>query len=421
MSSVIVLKEPALLQEACTRARTDGEAVGFVPTMGALHEGHAALVRAAKERAPFVVVTVFVNPTQFGPNEDLGAYPRDEAGDVAKLESVGCDLLFAPDVAEMYPTGFATSVSVARITDHLDGPARPGHFGGVATIVSKLLLQALPDRAYFGEKDFQQLQVIRRLARDLDMPVEIVGVPTVREADGLAMSSRNRYLTPEERAQAPALRTALVAARDAWKNGERDPAGARSARRRLSAALVSIAVVVGGGAMANVLPNRFTMKILTEIMGFAVVLFVSGLIAYRKSLLANAFHRGLILLTLSLMVMVFCVRGMAWRLGIEILKYYPIDLLLLAGICAAVSMLFLPRLWLFAPLMMAGSLASALWPQLAPMIANAAYTLSPIGFIYGWYLVSNRAPESSSQPQDASMSQLRALVRSFPSARGPSH
>jgi pantoate--beta-alanine ligase len=198
---------------ARTRAwRRAGETVGFVPTMGALHEGHLSLVRLARTRAARVVASVFVNPTQFGPNEDFDAYPRDEARDAALLASVGCDLLFAPTAAEMYPPGFATSVAVSGVTEPLDGAARPGHFGGVATVVAKLLNQCGPDVAMFGEKDYQQLQVIRRMVRDLDLPVEIVGGPTARADDGLALSSRNAYLAPDERAAAPALARTLAEA-----------------------------------------------------------------------------------------------------------------------------------------------------------------------------------------------------------------
>ncbi len=185
--------------------RKAGERVGLVPTMGSLHEGHLTLVRAAKMDGTRAVATLFVNPTQFGPAEDLAAYPRDEARDRRLLGEADADLLFAPDVGEMYPPGFATTVSVTGLTEHLCGPHRPGHFAGVATVVCKLLNQAGADRAYFGEKDFQQLQVIRRMARDLDIATEIVGVPTVREADGLAMSSRNRYLSAAERSQAAAF------------------------------------------------------------------------------------------------------------------------------------------------------------------------------------------------------------------------
>lgn len=209
MRDLPIVRRVADLRAHIAGFRAAGESVGLVPTMGALHDGHLALVKCAKGADARVVATIFVNPTQFGPNEDLTSYPRDEAGDAAKLAAAGCDLLFAPDVADMYPQGFSTSVAVGGLTDHMDGLARPGHFGGVATIVTKLLLQALPTRAYFGEKDFQQLQVIKRLARDLDMPVEIVGVPTVREADGLAMSSRNRYLSGEDRRHAAALPHAL--------------------------------------------------------------------------------------------------------------------------------------------------------------------------------------------------------------------
>ncbi len=189
-----------------------GDRVGFVPTMGALHDGHLSLVQLARTRAQRVVASVFVNPTQFGPNEDFDAYPRDEARDAELLAGAGCDLLFAPTVAEMYPEGFATTVTVAGVSEPLDGEARPGHFAGVATVVSKLLNQAQPDVAVFGEKDYQQLQVIRRLVRDMDMPVEIVGAPTARAENGLALSSRNAYLSEAERDVAGQLNVILKAA-----------------------------------------------------------------------------------------------------------------------------------------------------------------------------------------------------------------
>jgi pantoate--beta-alanine ligase len=183
--------------------------VGLVPTMGALHDGHLALVRAAQAECDRVVASIFVNPKQFAPNEDLAAYPRREAADLAMLRAAGVALVFMPAVAEIYPPGFATTVRVAGLTDCLCGAHRAGHFDGVATVVTKLLLQSLPDAAYFGEKDYQQLLVVRRLVRDLDIPVQIAGVPTVREADGLALSSRNAYLTPKERRIAPGLARAL--------------------------------------------------------------------------------------------------------------------------------------------------------------------------------------------------------------------
>ena len=192
--------------------KASGDRVGFVPTMGALHDGHLSLVRLARTRAQRVVASVFVNPTQFGPNEDFDAYPRDEARDAELLAGAGCDLLFAPTVAEMYPEGFATTVTVAGVSEPLDGEARPGHFAGVATVVSKLLNQAQPDVAVFGEKDYQQLQVIRRLVRDMDMPVEIVGAPTARAENGLALSSRNAYLSEAERDVAGQLNVILKAA-----------------------------------------------------------------------------------------------------------------------------------------------------------------------------------------------------------------
>ncbi|HEX6978771.1 MAG TPA: pantoate--beta-alanine ligase [Alphaproteobacteria bacterium] len=190
--------------------RTAGETVALVPTMGALHAGHLALVRAAQAECRRVVATIFVNPTQFGPNEDFHSYPRDEPGDLAKLESVGADAVFIPTVEEMYRPSASTTVTVAGLTEDLCGRFRPGHFAGVATVVTKLLLQALPDVALFGEKDYQQLLVIKRLVRDLDIPVRVIGVPTVREADGLALSSRNAYLSPEQRQIAPVLHQVLA-------------------------------------------------------------------------------------------------------------------------------------------------------------------------------------------------------------------
>ena len=183
--------------------------VGLVPTMGALHQGHMALVEAARAECDRIVASIFVNPKQFAPTEDLGSYPRREAADLEMLASAGVDLVFIPAVDEIYPPGFATLVRVDGLTEGLCGAHRAGHFDGVTTVVTKLLIQALPDTAYFGEKDYQQLTVVRRLARDLDLPVRIAGVPTVREPDGLALSSRNVYLSAEERRIAPNLARVL--------------------------------------------------------------------------------------------------------------------------------------------------------------------------------------------------------------------
>ena len=211
LAGIAVVRTVADLRRRVGAWRETGASVALVPTMGALHQGHLALVRHARDVAERVCVSLFVNPTQFGPNEDYAIYPRDEAADAQKLSDVGADLMFAPAIDEVYPEGAATRVSVPSPGDILEGEFRPGFFTGVATVVSKLLLQVLPDVAVFGEKDYQQLLVIRRMVKDLWLPVRIDGVPTVREADGLALSSRNTYLSAEERAIAPALQRTLVA------------------------------------------------------------------------------------------------------------------------------------------------------------------------------------------------------------------
>ena len=209
-ADMAVARTVAGLREAVAEWRQRQERVALVPTMGALHRGHLALVEAAHRHCDRVVASLFVNPKQFGPREDFAAYPREEAADLAKFRESGVDLVFAPSVDEMYPAGFVTTVHVTGMGDELEGAHRAGHFDGVATVVSKLLLQCLPEIAFFGEKDYQQLLVVRRMARDLDIPVRIEGVPTVREPDGLALSSRNVYLSREERQIAPHLYRTLI-------------------------------------------------------------------------------------------------------------------------------------------------------------------------------------------------------------------
>ena len=207
--------------------RSVGRSIGFVPTMGYLHEGHASLMRRATEETDVVVASIFVNPLQFGAGEDLDAYPRDLARDTALANDNGVDLLFVPDVAEMYPRPLLTTVSVAEVSERLEGATRPTHFAGVATVVAKLFNIVGPCRAYFGEKDFQQIAVVRRMVADLSLPVHVVDCPTLREPDGLAMSSRNSYLTPDERAAAPVVHRALLVGAAAIQEGERDPAAVR--------------------------------------------------------------------------------------------------------------------------------------------------------------------------------------------------
>jgi pantoate--beta-alanine ligase len=234
---IAVARSVGALRQAVANWRMARARVGLVPTMGAIHDGHLALVHSARGQCDRVVASLFVNPKQFGPSEDFAAYPRSEAADLARFAEANVDLVFIPDVAAMYPPGFATAVTVAGISETLDGAHRPGHFDGVATVVAKLLLQTLPDAAYFGEKDYQQLMVVRRVVRDLDIPVHIEGVATARAADGLALSSRNAYLSPAERRTAPVIYRVLRDSAAALSQEGEDPGAIAATLQRGIAAL----------------------------------------------------------------------------------------------------------------------------------------------------------------------------------------
>ncbi|ATB27742.1 pantoate--beta-alanine ligase [Melittangium boletus] len=235
--SALVLRTVAETTAWVDSLRRSGRRLALVPTMGYLHEGHQSLIREGRRRADVVAASIFVNPTQFGPNEDLSRYPRDFEGDLAKCTSAGAEAVFAPAPEEMYPPGFQTHVEVGKVSQGLCGARRPGHFQGVATVVTKLLGLFKPQVALFGEKDYQQLQVIRALVRDLNLGVEIVGMPTVREPDGLALSSRNAYLSTEERRRALALSRGMAAAQALYERGTRDTASLVDAARRELAAV----------------------------------------------------------------------------------------------------------------------------------------------------------------------------------------
>ena len=228
-----IIDTAANMQQRCEEIRLTGKSIACVPTMGFLHEGHLELIREGKRRADVLVISIFVNPTQFGPAEDYEEYPRDMEGDISKAREIGVDIVFTPSVEEMYPVELQTKVVVERVTQHLCGLSRIGHFEGVATVVAKLLNIIKPHFAIFGQKDFQQLAVIRRMVRDLNMDIEVIGVPTLREPDGLAMSSRNKYLNPEERESALCLKRSIDMAHGLTKEGERNASRIRSAIQRL--------------------------------------------------------------------------------------------------------------------------------------------------------------------------------------------
>jgi pantoate--beta-alanine ligase len=230
---MFTIEKTTQMQEKSRQFRSDGKTIAFVPTMGFLHDGHLELLREGKRRADVLILSIFVNPTQFGPAEDYGQYPKDMEGDLKKAEGAGADIVFTPPVGEMYPYGFQTKITVERVPEHLCGLSRPGHFEGVATVVAKLFNITKPHVALFGQKDFQQLSVIRRMVTDLNMDIEIIGVPTVRETDGLAMSSRNKYLCPEERKSALCLKKSIDMALAMIKAGERDTEKIKSSVRDL--------------------------------------------------------------------------------------------------------------------------------------------------------------------------------------------
>jgi len=230
---MLIIEKTARMQETSDRLRTSGKKIALVPTMGFLHDGHIELLRQGRQRSDVLILSIFVNPTQFGPSEDYAKYPRDPEGDLKKAESAGTDFVFTPPVSEMYTELSQTTVRVEKIPKHLCGLSRPGHFEGVATVVAKLFNITKPHMALFGEKDFQQLAVIRRMTSDLNMDVEIIGIPTVREPDGLAMSSRNKYLNAEERRSALCLKKSIDMALAMIKDGERDPERIKTSIREL--------------------------------------------------------------------------------------------------------------------------------------------------------------------------------------------
>ena len=228
-----VIETIVAMQKECEELRLSGKTIALVPTMGFFHEGHQELMRVGRRLADILAISIFVNPIQFGPSEDFQAYPRDMEGDLASARDVGVDLVFAPSVEEMYPDGYQTNIAVERVTKHLCGLSRPGHFDGVTTVVAKLFHIAKPHLAIFGEKDYQQLTVVKRMVKDLDMDIRIIGVPTVREPDGLAMSSRNKYLNPDERESALCLKKSLDLAREMFSQGKKDAQEMREAVEKL--------------------------------------------------------------------------------------------------------------------------------------------------------------------------------------------
>ncbi|HSB68905.1 MAG TPA: pantoate--beta-alanine ligase [Candidatus Methylomirabilis sp.] len=265
-----IIQSPAEMRRMVEDARQAGKSIGLVPTMGALHEGHLSLIRRCRAENDLAVMSLFVNPTQFNRTEDLDRYPRDLDRDARLARSAGVDVIFAPAADDMYPAGFTTSVNVERLTDRWEGASRPGHFRGVATVCTKLFTICRPHRAYFGQKDYQQSLVVRRLVADLNLPLDIVVLPTVREADGLALSSRNVLLNPEERRQAAILSQALIQARAAVGNGQRDAtqlrAGVEAEIRRMPLAKIDYVAVC----------DPDTLEPLTEIAGRAVVLVAAS-------------------------------------------------------------------------------------------------------------------------------------------------